>query len=322
MMEVLFAQSMLGGSLSSSNETLREAAELLLWFPYRWGLSLVGAPRVLRNNGWLGWFSAHLRDEEVDAVAQIISDALPHSTDPGKIARQVLAARVVDGLAPLCYPRLDENTLHKVVRFHGLLHIERSRKEGHGCILALPHMGPMGLLLLGLSNQGYPVNRLIDGEEAQEESRWSWALQGIQDELEQHLPGAAFDARGYLRPIIRRLQGGEVAVMAYDGTPGDVDIGRRIVVRLLGREVEFPVGPVYLALRAGVPLHPTVIVAGAHGGFDVHIEPALSLDREGPLNAALEDGAQKLATHLEAYLKVNPGAWRVWPRFVSGQMIR
>ena len=121
----------------------------------------------------------------------------------------------------------------------------------------------------------------------------------------------------------RVLGEGEVVLTAMDGTGGGKEIGRRLARQVLGQTMSVPVGSIFLALRSGAALLPLVTYWSEEGAalYRSEIGPEFDLNRDLPLDQALEQGADLMANCLERYLQDHPADWHFWEEFRPGRFL-
>lgn len=128
--------------------------------------------------------------------------------------------------------------------------------------------------------------------------------------LEGRIAATLHDGRDYVRPILRILGQNGVVFTACDGTGGGEELGRRAVREVLGRPMQLPPFPAWLAARSGAAL--------------LFLEPS-STGGDPPFRAVFhppiaEDGAlDALAGRLDAAIRSNPGDWQFWDAFHDGR---
>ena len=80
----------------------------------------------------------------------------------------------------------------------------------------------------------------------------------------------------------------------------------------LGGELSLALGAPTLSVTCGVPLVPVFTVPDASGGFEVIVEPALTVPERGTSNERISNLARQYADVLEGYVKRYPSVWRGW----------
>lgn len=310
-----------------SLDRARDVLDLWVWFPYRWAVSYLPAGAELRSGRLVGRLWSQARPELLRRVTTNVRRGLPGHPDPELVARGSLISRFLDQTAALSFPRMKEGDVTPWIRFDGLERLDAVLATGQGCILAHPCQGPIGLAVMALCLKGLPVTRLSLPEDPDDAPGLAQGFlarqaQATRRDLEAQMPGHVVNGKGYLRPVLRGLQRGEVVAMPYDGTPqSDEQIGRRVEVDLLGHRARFPVGPVYLALRSGAPLLPLVLRPEGGGRWRVTIEAPMTLERAADLPSTLRHNAARLAAHLEAEVRRTPETWHFWSEFEPGRFL-
>jgi KDO2-lipid IV(A) lauroyltransferase len=301
---------------------IADVFRIMLWYPYRWGVSFMPPARELELSRQVGHLLAWLEPGEVSRAIANLGRAFPLRTDLRAVAIECLERRIENEYLSLSFEKLDRETLPSYLEFAGLDRIDGVLREGRGCILAYPHFGPVMLPLFGLGLLGYELAQISAREAPESSSAAALAAFRIRRHLEDLVPAAIIDARSYLRPTLRRLKQGETVMIAYDGSGGGEEVGRRVPVTLLGQRVLLPVGALYLALRSGAPLMPMILTPGRGGAaYRAVIGPALELEHHGDVRETLRHNAQRIAMILEGHLLRYPGCWHLWPEFEPGRMI-
>jgi KDO2-lipid IV(A) lauroyltransferase len=115
------------------------------------------------------------------------------------------------------------------------------------------------------------------------------------------------------RDLLERLEAGGVVALVCDR---DLS-GRGVPVTFFGEPTTFPPGPVALAERTGAVLFPvgTYFCPGAGNRFVIH--PELEIPEGADTDERVRLGTQRLATALEAIIRVHPEQWHLlmpnWP---------
>lgn len=238
------------------------------------------------------------------------------------LAIECLERRLEDTYQGISFEHIDRSTLPDYLVFEGLTNLDEALSRGKGCILAFPHCGPTLLTLFGLGILQYPLALITASANPPTDSPAALAAFHVRRHLESLVPAAMLDAKLYLRPTLRRLKDGEVVMVTYDGSGRGDEVGRREVVRFFGKDVLFPVGAIYLALKSGAPLLPIITLPDrGFAAYKTVISPELVLEERGDTRSTLRHNAQRLASMLEVDLRDHPGAWLLWPEFEPGRMI-
>jgi lauroyl/myristoyl acyltransferase len=245
-----------------------------------------------------------------------------------RLAQHAFAAHFTNQYISFSFGKCHVENWPQYLAFEGLDRLQEAYDRGKGVVLMHPHLGPAQLPLHVLGLLGFPMHQVGGGEvtlvELSDTGRWAAELRAS---LEKRMPVTLHDGKGYLRPLLRALDAGEVVMSACDATGGGQEIGRRLRRTVLGQPFSVPVGPVWMALRSGAPLltihcHKN---PGARPGQDpafiAEIGPEIPLDRDAPLKPALEAGADEIAAFLDKVLRAWPGDWQFWDGFAPGGLL-
>lgn len=246
--------------------------------------------------------------------------AFPDRDDLDHVCEKVFQNHFADQYVSWTFARIAAGEGTSYVQLRGVEHLDSALKSG-GAVLMHPHMGCAQLPLCQLGALGYSVNQVGGGGVEGPISAEGERVTRLRHRLEEEVPGRIWDGRS-LRPILRRLEAGEVVLSAVDGTGGGKELGRRYEREVLGQRMRVPVGAVYMALRSGaalLPLH--TWYEARNGDHSSVIAEAIELDRDLPLKAALEQGADIVAEHLSRWLSAHPGDWHFWDEFEPGGLL-
>lgn len=300
---------------------LKDLYRLWAWGPWRWALERAPPAWEFRATRALGEAIGRRSPGQRAALVENLGRAFPGRADLDAIAVQAFGAHFCNQYASFAFHRVSPATLDRYVRLSGREHLDAA--AGRGVVLMHAHTGPAQIALCALGTLGYPVHQVGGGVVAVEHSRvGSWAAR-TRSRLEGRLPATLHDASAYARPLLRALSAGAVVLTAGDGTGGGREIGRRLPRTVLGQPMLVPVGAFYLALRSGAALHPLWVGrdTSAPGRHLVEIGPEVEFAREGPLDVALEQGADLAAAWLASVLTRDPGEWIAWDQFRPGGLL-
>ncbi len=294
----------------------------VVWGPYRRSFDRLPPASELRANRVLGHLVASVAQGKREAVRENMARALP-GQDLDRPSRDAFATHFVDQYISWSFRRVTPDNAAQYLTVDGREHLDRAREAGRGVVMMHPHMGPAQLPLCVLGVLGYPMNQVGGGGvEGELSDTGAWATR-MRHTLEDDLQARVWDGGGFLRPVLRALQEGEVVMTAMDGTGGGRELGRRLEREVLGQRMRLPVGPVYLALKSGAPLLTLHTFRDRGGGapYRTVIGPEIELPREARLKAALEVGADQIAEHLGRFLAEHPGDWHFWDEFRPGRFL-
>ena len=195
---------------------------------------------------------------------------------------------------------------HKVKRFFADTQGENVLKEalakGKGAIFVSAHIGnwEIGGSLLRLLNYPLAVVALAHNT-------------GATNALVNHLRryrGIDIIEMDPLSPfsglkILKHLRMNKIVAMV-----GDKDFfGRGKSVTYFGKKVDFPVGPVMVAMKSGAPLIPVFIIQQPDGRYVGILEEAISVSAESDEEKTLDMTLNKLARVFETYIRRYPDQW-------------
>lgn len=105
--------------------------------------------------------------------------------------------------------------------------------------------------------------------------------------------------------ILKYLRTNKIVAMV-----GDKEFfGRGRSVTYFGGKVDFPVGPVMVAMKSGAPLIPVFIIQRPDGRYAGILEEAITVSAESDEEMALDDTLNKLARVFETYIRRYPDQW-------------
>ncbi|NNE74500.1 MAG: phosphatidylinositol mannoside acyltransferase [Acidimicrobiales bacterium] len=189
--------------------------------------------------------------------------------------------------------------------YHRLLD---ARENGHGPILALPHLGSWEWAGFWLHRVG-GLNVTAVVERLDDEEVFDWFVD-LRHQLGMNIVSVGPGAGSALIEAIKRL---DVVVLLCDRHVGE---GSAVEVEFFGERAKLPAGPATLALRTGAPLLPTAVYTTPTGCHGI-ARPAIPVEREGKFRADVQRITQLLAYELEIMIRKAPTQWHVlqpiWP---------
>ena len=179
--------------------------------------------------------------------------------------------------------------------------IVRAHQDQGGLIVALPHLGNWEVAGIEAINLGLDLVAAAELLPNPLISEWfiaQRAVFGIEVVLVKS---------GVSTELLNRLQDGKTLAL-----PSDRDLkGRGVAVTFFGEETTLPAGPFVLAKRTGNPVLPVATYFREGRGHHFVVRPPL--DGAG----SIEDMAQELAEHFEAFIREHPTQWHLlqplWP---------
>ncbi len=122
-----------------------------------------------------------------------------------------------------------------------------------------------------------------------------------------------YDSMSAARPLLRALRRGEIIGLVADR----VVAGPGVEARLCGRMALLPAGPVWLALKNGAPLLPTMIERKPDGRVHIEFWDAIDLHGLSDDEAGIVLGVQRMADALTQMIQQGHASWfalqPVWP---------
>ncbi len=294
---------------------LKDAYRVALWFGVRPSLRALPPGYEFEVFRSVGRQVARMPTTTRAGVEDNLSRVYPPGPERDALVVKVFEEHFSTQYVSFTFPRIQDHNREHYIRLHGVEHLERALADGQGAVLAHPHFGCAQLPHFELAAQGYRMMQIGGGGKNLQFSRLGQKVADTRVRLERLLPAEIVDGQGFMRPVLRHLQGGGVLLTAVDGTGSGDEIGRREVRSVLGQRFLIPVGPVYLAARSKAALLPLLVIRRPDGpGFDGFIEPEIPVPNI-KLRDQLEWGADLMALMLDDWLRQHPGEWDFWDEF-------
>ena len=193
------------------------------------------------------------------------------------------------------------------MRSTGVEQLDRSRAEGRGAIIALPHLGGWDHGGAWLTSLGHKLTAVVEPVEPRQLFEWFASLRrAVGMDIVPLGPGA-----GTL--LLQRLRAGGVVALVCDRDIG----GTGVEVEFFGERTTLPGGPATLALRTGADLYPTAVYFDGPRGHHSVVRPPLAVERTGRLRDDVARVTQALAHELEDLIRRAPDQWHMlqpnWP---------
>ncbi len=198
-------------------------------------------------------------------------------------------------------PALSPTAIDEGFDVEGYEHILHARREGHGPIMVLPHLGGWEWAAAWLGRVAdIPVTAVVEPLEPPDVFDWFHDLRssyGIDVvPLGPHALG----------PVVAAVKARHVVCLLADR---DLT-GAGLEVDFFGGRTTMPVGPALVARRTGAPLLPTAVYFEGDQRL-CRIRPPVAVDRTGSLRADLQTTTQRLANELEILIAAAPDQWHV-----------
>lgn len=313
---------------------LKDAYRKVVWGPLRQAAQVAPPLWEVALARGMGRAAALAMPSKVQHVADNMQRGLGDRSDLSRLARQTFATHFGNQYIGFLFAKCDARTWPRYLELRGLHHLEAARAGGKGVMLMHPHMGPAQLPLHVLGVRGLPMHQVGGGRvtlvELSQTGRWA---AGIRASLEDDIQATMHDGTRFLRPVLRALLDGDVVMSACDGTGGGDELGKRTTRQVLGRSMGVPIGPIWLALKARVPLLTVRTVRNrgpqgtrSDGGtgramFVSELGPPVPFVRDQGKAAAIESGADAIAAYLSDSLSTHPGDWHFWDAFEPGRLL-
>lgn len=279
---------------------------------YRAFTALLGAmpePMMRRMGEGLGRLAWHLAPTRRRLVQRHLLRVLGDGADVLTLSKDMFASygRYWAEVFWLRPRRKRELVEHSEVINEATLH--RSKAEGKGIILVLPHMGNWEVAGAVAESIGLPV--LAAAENLPNPLITDWFVKTRQMVgIDIVLTGRGMRATGELA---RRLRDGGVVALLSDR---DLS-GRGIPVDFFGETTTMPAGPVALADRTGAPIHVVGSYFNEGRGHTYLIAEPLPLPDGDSREERVAAGVQVFAHELEKMIRRAPQDWHLfqpnWP---------
>ncbi|MBR9976113.1 MAG: lysophospholipid acyltransferase family protein [Bacteroidetes bacterium] len=261
-------------------------------------LPLGGVRRVARGAAWLFWNVIPIRRGLTLMQLRI---AFPDKTDTE--IRDIARASVVNLFTTIFElmwtPRLDEDSLRRVLRIRNPEVIVHAVRRGRGVILMTGHFGNWEWLSIGVavllsmpytiivhSIHNPRVDRLVEGWRSRFGNRT--VPMGVS-----------------VREIIHTLRNrGAVAMIADQSGPSGA-----LYVRYFGRPAATYEGPATFALRLGAPVIMGYSIRCEDGNYDVVAEEIPTQDLDGFTEANVRELTRRHVRALERKVREYPSLW-------------
>ncbi len=181
-------------------------------------------------------------------------------------------------------------------------HLDAALKEGKGVLGVSAHFGNFPLMLLYLSQLGYPTNAIIRPsrdpkiEEHFQESRTRLGLKTI----------LSYPRETCVSQSIKCLRDQELLVVLLDQNTGSKS---GIYVDFFGQKAGTATGPIIFALRTGAPLLPMFTIRENATHHKLVIEPHFYLEKKATDEETLQYNVQRITNIIEGYIRRYPSEW-------------
>ncbi len=190
--------------------------------------------------------------------------------------------------------RLTPEEIDRYVSVKGFSNVSRDR----GAVMVGAHLGNWEWLMPAGVHLG--LDMIIVVREFDEPR-----MNALVDRVRQDSGARTIAKTAAMGPLLRKVREGAVAGLLADQSPRD----NGVPVTFFGRRTWATAGPVLIALRAHVPVHPISMVRDENGHYTFEFFPALEMAHTGNLFEDLEENTQRCQDALEAIIRAHPEQW-------------
>jgi len=189
----------------------------------------------------------------------------------------------------------------------GFEHLEDAVANGHGAVIALPHLGGWEVGGFWLAQQGYRFTVVVEPIEPPELFDW---FADFRRALGMNIVPLGPEAG---TAVLRALKDNQLVGLLCDRDLA----GDGVEVTFFGETTTLPGGPATLALRTGAPLVAAAVYFDAGDGHHAVVTPPLEAVRTGRLRDDVGRVTQQVADALEKLIRAAPEQWHLmqpnWP---------
>lgn len=237
--------------------------------------------------GGAAWYAASRQQREAALVNySAVLGLAPHDPQVARIARRAFSnyGRMLADFVLLGSLRPHE--LLESVTIDGREHLDAALELGHGCIMAVPHMGSWDVGGSYAGVLGYRIAAVAERfpkslDEAVRATRSRFGLRVIPL------------ARAAVRAIGEALAANSIVALLCD-----LPQGPGVEVQFFGMRALVPAGPAALAARHAAPVMPACVWRTGPGRYHVHLDPWL----EAPT-------MQAIVQRFEGFIRRRPDQW-------------
>ena len=179
--------------------------------------------------------------------------------------------------------------------------LQRALAKGRGAILLLAHLGNWEIGGSMLRAMNYPLGVVAMGHNTTATNILVNRLRYDQGIKIFHIDGSTFSSIDVFRYL--RNNG----IVAISGDKDFFNSGRPVTY--FGKQVNFPLGPVVMAMKSGADLIPAFVLKQSDGKYVGVLEEAIPLDAEGDRYDIIDKNLAKTARLFEKYIRAYPDQW-------------
>ena len=194
---------------------------------------------------------------------------------------------------------------HKVKTFFADIQgediLQQALSKGKGAILLLAHLGNWEIGGSMLRAMNYPLAVVAMGHNTAATNLLVNRLRqdtGIKIFQIDRSPFSSIDILRYLR---------DNGIVAISGDKDFFNSGRP--VKYFGKTVNFPIGPVVMAMNSGADLIPAFVLKQPNGKYLGVLEKAIPIELEGDRYEVIDKNLAKTARIFEKYIRTYPDQW-------------
>lgn len=292
-----------GGSVDIGlwNRLAFEAVRVFLW---GWTslFSLKGLYRLGCAFGTLEWSINYKRRRRFAARFRETRVAPPTPRETRQACRRYFIRTRCDKMFYLIFDKLGRNKILNRVQFEGREHIEWALARGQGVYVCTSHHGSHHVTGFLLALMGYKAVGVRDRNEGA-------IRRFVQEKHAKAFPELRnlrlFLAGSFPRDLFRCFKENRIL-------GSSMDIGRdrgshlkTVPVRIFGRQREFLLGPMQIAVRCGAPIVQGFLISGKDFYFKIQMLDPLLVEGEDKPEVYAEV-MQKYADNIEAHVREHP----------------
>jgi KDO2-lipid IV(A) lauroyltransferase len=196
-------------------------------------------------------------------------------------------------------PRLDDDTIRRIIRVRNPELIEHAARRGRGVILMSGHFGNWEWLSIGVARiLSMPFTVIVHSIHNE---RVDALVEGWRGRFGNRTVPLGVSIREIIHTLRNR---GAVALLADQSGPSG-----SIYVRYFGRPAATYEGPATFALRLGAPVIMGYCIRGADGNFEVRIEEIPTGDLDGASEHNVRELTRRHVRALERMVREHPAQW-------------
>ncbi|MBI4309905.1 MAG: lysophospholipid acyltransferase family protein [Candidatus Omnitrophica bacterium] len=181
-------------------------------------------------------------------------------------------------------------------------HLDAALNEGKGVLAISAHFGDFPLMLLYLSQIGYPTSAIIRPsrdeviEQDFQAARTRLGLKTIY----------SYPRETCVRQSLKSLRGKELLIVLLDQNTGSKS---GVFVDFFGQKAGTATGPIIFAMRTGSPILPIFTVRDGEDSHKIIIEPHFYLEPKATDEETIQYNVQKITNIIERYIRAYPKEW-------------